>query len=269
MTRGTIVTPLPNESGSTDNEGVWMPIYPPEGEVRYIRADAIQAPAAAARADGRRRTPAANPTGNLAQDAEALYKQGHRGGEVEPAGSHRAIQPGRQQRRQPRPGESGLNRANWLRDNLRNPTPTIVPGPTPGADLHVRPPRARARSIRWPPTRPVGGAGGAARRRRPSGDQPRRRAAVRGVARRAPGTANEYSTPAGWLQASGRAVEGRKTYVMVSDRGVPFYYVTAQPGVNLEPYLKHRVECYGEAIYSGELRRNYMRMSRVEMREGQ
>ena len=36
---------------------------------------------------------------------------------------------------------------------------------------------------------------------------------------------------------------------------MPFYYVTAQPGVNLDPYVKHHVECFGEAIYSGDLRR--------------
>ena len=29
------------------------------------------------------------------------------------------------------------NRANWLRDSLRNPTPNIVPGLAPGADPHV------------------------------------------------------------------------------------------------------------------------------------
>ena len=58
-------------------------------------------------------------------------------------------------------------------------------------------------------------------------------------------------------------------YVLVTDRSVPFYYVTAEPGVNLDPYLKRRVECFGQAIYSGELRHNYMRVARVEMREGQ
>jgi len=84
-----------------------------------------------------------------------------------------------------------------------------------------------------------------------------------------PGAANEYSTGAGWLQNAGRVRDGRKTYVMVSERGVPFYYVTAQPGVNLDGYLKHKVECYGEAVYDGELRHNYMRVSRVELREGQ
>ena len=57
--------------------------------------------------------------------------------------------------------------------------------------------------------------------------------------------------------------------MMISQQGTPFYYVTAQPGVNLDPYLGKRVECYGEAIYSGDLRANYMRVSRVEMREGQ
>jgi hypothetical protein len=56
---------------------------------------------------------------------------------------------------------------------------------------------------------------------------------------------------------------------MVSDKSVPFYYATSQPGVNLELYLKRRVELFGQAIYNGDLRANYMRVSRIEMREGQ
>ena len=78
----------------------------------------------------------------------------------------------------------------------------------------------------------------------------------------------EYSTHPGWLQSSGRNVEGRKTYVMVSERGVPFYYVTAESGVNLDQYVRHRVECFGEAIYNGDLRQLHAR-SRVELRDGQ
>ena len=84
-----------------------------------------------------------------------------------------------------------------------------------------------------------------------------------------PTAGTEYSSGPGWLQVSGRSAEGRKTYVMVSDKGVPFYYATNQPGVNLELYLKRRVELFGQAIYNGDLRANYMRVSRIEMREGQ
>ena len=84
-----------------------------------------------------------------------------------------------------------------------------------------------------------------------------------------PRAGTEYSSGAGWLQSSSRNVEGRKTYVMVSDQGVPFYYVTALPGVNLDAVLKRRVELFGQAIYSGDLRANYMRVARVEMREAQ
>jgi hypothetical protein len=84
-----------------------------------------------------------------------------------------------------------------------------------------------------------------------------------------PAAGTEYSSGPGWLQTSARSAEGKKTYVMVSDRGAPFYYVTALPGVNLEPYLRRRVELFGQAIYSGDLRANYMRVARIEMREGQ
>jgi hypothetical protein len=72
------------------------------------------------------------------------------------------------------------------------------------------------------------------------------------------------------LRSSGRPpIEGRKAYLMYTDKNVPFYYVTDWTGGELEKYLNRRVELSGEAITSGELRMNYMRASRVDLREGQ
>ena len=263
VARGTIITPLPNYVEKTDGEGTWVPIYPPDGELRYIRADAVRQPATPAKTTAVVSVPpaAAPPVaGNPppGQDADSLYRQAVEAEKWNPQQAIALYTQGANCDANADRRIQALNRAEWLRENLRNPTPNIVPGvdvrttAAPVSESKVYPPPADPASVHL--SAPQG---------------PGTPAASTSSAAPAPGAANEFSTKPGWLQASGRAVEGRKTYIMVSDRGVPFYYVTAQPGVNLDAYLKRRVECYGEAVYNGDLRANYMRVSRVEAREGQ
>jgi hypothetical protein len=155
------------------------------------------------------------------------------------------------------------NRANWVRDSLRNPTQNIVPGLPPGADPHVAavPSESKVYPLAGDPA-----AATTVRLSAPTGVN----GAPTNSSSATPGTATQYSTQPGILQASYRTVEGRKAYMMMSSDGrTPFYYVTAQPGINLDQYKGRRVECYGEAIYNGDLRANYMRVSRVELRDGQ
>ena len=270
--RGTIVFLLPKNNEVRDGDGTWVSIYPPEGEVRYIKAEAIETPTTTAAV----KTPAvvtvpgaAGPAAGLptanpppGQDAESLYRKAVDAEKYDPQQAFTLYNQGAGVDTDFNRANQARNRANWLRDSLRNPTQNIVPGVPPGADPHVSaaPNESKvyplpgdpsaAPAVRLSP--PQGVTTSSGNSSPPSG-----------------GAAAEYSTHAGWLEASGRGVEGRKTYVMVSERGVPFYYVTAQPGVNLDQYVKRHVECFGEAIYSGDLRANYMRVSRVELREGQ
>ncbi len=259
--RGTLVTilPPPNNREVQDADGTWTPIYPPEGEVRYIRAEAIQAPAVAAA------PPAGVPTTNSpaaapAQDAEALYRKAIDAERLNPQDAVALYNQGAAADSDFNRANQARNRANWLRDSLRNPTQNIVPGAPPGADPRV------AASPNESKVYPI------------AGDAPPsvRLSAPQGVtvgqtntSSAAPGTAAQYATTPGWLKASGRNLESRKTYMMISDRGSPFYYVTAEPGVNLDQFVGKRVECYGEAIYNSDLRANYMRVSRVEPRPAQ
>jgi hypothetical protein len=281
---GAIVTGIANGVAHVDQEGTWLPIDPPQGEyphceVRYIRADVIHKPAPGAANTGGLLTAA--PGANAAPgDADALYKQAVAAEKWNPQQAITLYEQAANSDANPDRRLQILNRANWLRENLKNPTPTLVPGVAPGNDLRMAAAPSESKvyptagdpspntNVRLAPPQgsaaPVGNGWSAtpvALNTSPS--------ATPGAPAGPPAAGTEYSSGPGWLQVSARTAEGKKTYVMVSDRGAPFYYVTGQQGVNLEPYLKRRVELFGQAIYSGDLRANYMRVARIEMREGQ
>lgn len=272
--RGTIVFLLPKNNEVRDSDGTWVSIYPPEGEVRDIKAEAIQTPTAAAAVNppavvtvpGTAAGPAAGiPTANPppGQDAESLYRKAVDAEKYDPQQAFTLYNQGAGVDADFNRANQARNRANWLRDSLRNPTQNIVPGVPPGADPHVAaaPNESKVYPLPGEPT-----PAPAVRLSAPQGV-----AASSGASPSASGAAaKEYATPAGWLHVSSRAAEGRKAYTMIADDGrTLLYFVTAQPGVNLDPYVNRRVACFGEAIWSGDLHHNYMRVSRVELQEGQ
>ena len=269
---GQILSPIPNPHEVTDAEGTWTPVEPPPGEVRYIKADTVRKPAAAP-GPAVVALPASPAAG---QDADSLYKRAIDAEKFSPQDAIALYNQGAAVDANPGRRIDAINRANWLRENLRNPTATLVAGPTPGAEVQTANapnaskvyPLTADGTAGVPPTvrlSPPQGAGPAVATPTASWS-----ATTPALAPASPANGSSYSTGPGYLQASHRQpLEGGKMYVLLSDRGVPFYHVTAEPGVNLDQYLKHRVECFGQAIYSGELRSNYMRVSRVEMREGQ
>jgi hypothetical protein len=273
---GAIVTALANGHEHVDQEGTWLPIEPPKGEyphceVRYIRAEVIQKPAPGAANTGGVLTASSGAAVPAPGDADALYKQAVAAEKWNPQQAVALYEQGANSDANPDRRLQALNRANWLRENLKNPTASIVPGVAPGNDLRMAAAPSESKvyqaagnpppntNVRLAP--PQGSGTLTAVNTSP--------ATTPGAPAGPPASGTEYASGPGWLQASSRSAEGKKTYVMVSDRGAPFYYVTGQPGVNLEPYLKRRVELFGQAIYSGDLRANYMRVARVEMREGQ
>ena len=153
-------------------------------------------------------------------------------------------------------GPLARNRANWVRDSLRNPTQNIVPGLPPGADPHVSGVPSESKVY------PLAGDPSAAPTVRLSAPQGLSGAPINSSSA-TPGTPAQYSTQPGWLKTSGRNVEGRKTYVMISQQGTPYYYVTAQPGVNLDPYVKrHRV------LRRGDLQRRFARQLHAHVAGG-
>jgi SH3-like domain-containing protein len=76
--------------------------------------------------------------------------------------------------------------------------------------------------------------------------------------------------PPGWfrsgpgsLRRAGRGVDDRVTYVHQGVNGQGRLYVTPAPGLNLDAYLNGTVEVYGPVVYRGDLRAYYMTASLV------
>jgi hypothetical protein len=277
---GALVIAIAGGREHVDQEGTWLPIEPPKGEyphceVRYIRADVIQKPPSGTNNAGGVLTASAAGAAPAPGDADALIRQAIAAEKFNPQQAIALYEQAANSDANPDRRLQILNRANWLRENLKNPTPSIVPGVAPGNDLRMAaaPSESKVYPLVGNPSvnntvqlSPPQGSGTATNAWSAT---PTALNTTPGAPAGPPTAGTEYSSGAGWLQSSARIVEGRKTYVMVSDKGVPFYYVTAQPGVNLDAVVKRRVELFGQAIYSGDLRANYMRVARIEMREAQ
>ena len=278
---GAIVTAIAGGREHMDQEGTWLPIEPPNVgyphcEVRYVRADAIQKPAPGANNPTNVLTASSGANAPALGDADALYKQAVAAEKWNPQQAVTLYEQGANSDANPDRRLQALNRANWLRENLKNPTTPIVPGVPPGSDLRMAaaPSESKVYPLAGnlqpnPEVRLAPPQGAGTPTTNAWAGTPVALNTSPSAPAGPPAAGTEYASGAGWLQVSSRSAEGRKTYVMVSDKGVPFYYVTGQPGVNLDLYLKRRVELYGQAIYSGDLRANYMRAARIEMRESQ
>ncbi|MGE3805491.1 MAG: SH3 domain-containing protein [Gemmataceae bacterium] len=71
------------------------------------------------------------------------------------------------------------------------------------------------------------------------------------------------SSGAGRLEKAPFLLNNQPAYVLVSSQGLPRLYVSAQPGVNLEPYVYRNVELIGPVVYRGDLRSNYMTAQQI------
>jgi hypothetical protein len=274
--RGTQVRsigqPLADDNVSTPRR--WMPIEPPEGESRYIRANdvsktrptvdtvaAARAPSGAAPA-GSTFTPLPGsaggaPAGNAitpVPDVKALYD---RALEAEHAGKLPDAIPlweqaaaTLQNQGNTQQARTYAERATILRQKLFENPPSggrATPGQAPA------PAGSTVRLAAPPGTTPAGTG--------PDYASP-------GV----PGTLTARGSPAGNLPASGpgrlrragRTVEYQRTYVLEDAQGLPMLYVTPQPGIDLEPYVEHQVELFGQTAYRGDIRAYYMTVSRVQ-----
>jgi hypothetical protein len=67
----------------------------------------------------------------------------------------------------------------------------------------------------------------------------------------------------GRLLRSTVPVNGQPAYVLDLGGGQPLYYVTAQSGVNLEPYVNRYVSLYGTIEYHTGYRKEHIRALQV------
>jgi len=58
-------------------------------------------------------------------------------------------------------------------------------------------------------------------------------------------------------------LDNKPTYALESSQGNLRIYVTAQQGLNLEPYVNRNLELLGPMFYHGQLKTNYMAATQV------
>jgi hypothetical protein len=281
LKRGTQVRsigkPLAGEGTAPGEAGPWMPIEAPEGEFRYIRAHDVSKTrptvdtVAAARAAsgpasaGSTFTPLPGSAGASTAsapaaggnaiapvpDVKALYDralEAERAGKLPDAiGLWEQVAITLQNQGNTQQARTYADRATLLRQNLQG----SPPGDARAAGQAAAPGGSTVRLAAPPGTTPGG----------PDYANP-------GV----PGTLTARGSPAGNLPSSGpgrlrragRTVESQRTYVLEDAQGLPLLYVTPQPGIDLEPYVEHNVELFGQTAYRGEIRAYYMTVSRVQ-----
>ncbi|HWG42380.1 MAG TPA: hypothetical protein VN688_06290 [Gemmataceae bacterium] len=268
LPRGAQVRGIPGGHTMTDDEGVWLPIEPPEGEVRYVRKEEAAKPGSptrttvAAAGSARFAVPPADGDA-LWRDAEKAERAGRLADAIrlyQLAGdANLAVNHAR--------ADEAYRRAHWLQQ--ANSTTNA-----PGSGTYFYPDR-NAAAAQSPPNGSVytlptnqGGANavhliGSSSPGAPTGQL----VSTQTASPRWGGVqSNAYGPPVlGRLRPAHRGVENQRTYLLINDRGVPLMYVIAQPGVDLTSYLDRNVELCGPIVYWKDLRANLM--TAVQVRE--
>jgi len=240
----------PHTPPDDPNSGMWWPIQPPPQEVRYIPKDTVKTmtpvDAVAATPPGTQPekpwpTPGGVPpaSGSLLDQA----KQAEASGNVP-----KAIELYTQVYRQNLDANhslamDALNRIHFLQNGYRPSVPAGYQAGIPNEASTGQPARIAPQPA--VPAQPV------------SNTQV-------GYAGRPPAPVVQPSGP-GQLRRAGFFVDGKQAYVLENSQGRPLLYVTAQTGLNLEPYVNRNVELYGPVIYHGDLRNNYMTATQVNL----
>jgi hypothetical protein len=261
LKRGALVHSIGQALASDD--GMWLPIQPPPGEMRYIQAEAVR----------RDDLAAASSSGNTLTGASPASQQWNQGGSVavppvsysgEPPSASGAARPGQERwlaaQRAEREGriQEAIELYTRLGQDSANTDHSLSTDCfNRAAYLRQQAASMVARTYAARPTttdnrlRPVAAGAGAY-----------------AAAGYAPQNCcipckNEAWVRIGKLRHSGRSLNYKPTYVLETSQGQLITYVTAQPGVNLEEEVDHFVELGGSMYWWGEIRNNYMVASRV------
>jgi hypothetical protein len=267
--RGSLVVARHKTIAAED--GVWLPIEPPPGEVRYIRADAVVRDRPAEQAAPSPATAAAPPPapGGTPPDrppAPAAATGGFRippsaGGSSDPRWleAQRLEQEGKtaeaaekytQLAQQVCSENHDLamqcyNRAYFLREAAQG-------GAAPGGQAVDARYGTAAGDNRLHPV--AAATSGPPPQTQQANYQARPDPAAVGPLLR--------SDP-GQLRVAGRGVDGKQTYVLISSQGRLLMYITAQSGLDLEPYLNRNVQVTGPLVYRMDLRAYHMSAQQV------
>jgi hypothetical protein len=96
----------------------------------------------------------------------------------------------------------------------------------------------------------------------PTGGQAGTQGQAAGYGPRPP--AGQPMTSFGWLRRAPFLIGNQPAYALQDSQGRLLMYVTAQPGLNLEPFVERNVTLSGSVSYLGELKRNHMLAIQVQ-----
>jgi hypothetical protein len=283
--RGSVVVPVgPEIPDKQENDGSFLPIEPPPGEVRYIRADAVirnQPPTQAS----------APPAAPFAPPAPATAIAAAPPAPVTPAGDFRPPQPGA-------PTTASFTAAAGGAADASS-DPRLVEaqrleqaGKTAEAAQKYRELAQQVCSQNhdlamqcynrayFLERGPAGGSQGVDARYGATATDDRLRPVAAGASGTPPSpspapspppqTANYQPNPdpasagpvlrsdPGQLRLAGRGVDGKRTYMLISGDGRMLMYVTGQTGVDLEPYVDRNVQLTGPLVYRMDVRAYHM-----------
>ncbi len=238
----------------TDDEGTWLPIEPPDGEVRYVRTEDVAKPGPPVRTAAA--SPPARPASTIPPpppDGDALWRdaeKAERTGRLADAirlyqlagDANLAVNRAR--------ADEAYRRAHWLQQAN---TTTNAPGGSyyyPDRNAQATPPAAN-------PVRLIGPS---------SPGAPAAQLVSTQTASSPWGTSSTagYGPPVtGRLNRPYRTLENQWVYLLMKEDGSPITYVIAQPGVDLSGYINRRIELCGPVTYRSDLRGNLLRAAQV------
>lgn len=240
--------------GMNDEEGTWLPIAPPEGEVRYLRKEAAAKPGTATRTVSSAKAAVQPPDGDtLWRDAEKADRAGRLADAIRlyrlAGDANLSVNPSR--------ADEAYRRAHWIEQANSS---TDAPGSSHYyPEGHIPP----ATSNVAPFTLPV----------HPTGTN-----AIQPISGVVPGRVNgqlvstqAVSSPVqgicyekGHLQKAFRH-DGNRRYHLLDKNGHPFRAVMAAPGVDLTRFEDRDVELWGNETWDKE-RRNWL-LTAAQVRE--
>ena len=264
LQRGLVVTIV--GAKETSGDGIWWPIAPAPQEVRYIPANAVQAAApvqtassSAPPAAGQKAAGPDAPDDPLWAQAEQAKREGKL------AEAHDLFMKLASQTKDHGLQVRCYNQMAYLKNTQPPAMPTYVAGrpaapgyPNAAADARIVPTPSYPypQTVGTPPASPSRATSQytyVPQRPGYAGGQGAAWTGANGVAVPPP----QWKGP-GRLVRSAVPVHGQPAYVLDMGGGQPLVYVTAQPGVNLEPYVNRYVSLLGPVDYHMGYRKEHL-----------
>ena len=243
LPRGAQVRVINPRGAITDEEGTWLPIEPPEGEVRYLRKEAVAKPGSGGQRNRSSKTPVQAP------DADTLWREAQKAdnaGRLADAVRLYRLAGDANLSVNPERADEAYRRAHWIEQANSS---TNAPG---GSYYYPDGPSSPSAPREGVFMLPINQAG---------------RNVIQPIAGVAPGTVNGQlvtTQPASPLRQDLHYTKGRlqfasdrggyRRYHLLDDKGHPLLSVRAGPGVDLSSFEGKNVELVGQLAYIRELR---------------